>query len=86
MGSTVCRAVDDDPALDDDSDALGVLDVGSRIGVEQHEIGELADLDRAEIVELAEEPRRVARGDDDGVGRRDAAGDEQLQLAVDVGA
>ena len=54
-----------------------------RVGVEQDEIGQLARLDRPQVVETTEEARGVARGDDNRVGRRNPAFDQQLQFAVD---
>jgi hypothetical protein len=79
-------AVDRHTALDDHRDPLRVGNVGERVGVEQDHVGQLAGLDGPEIAIAAEEDGGVQRADANGLERRDAAGDHQLQLAVRLGA
>src|ERR1043166_3313266 len=63
--------VDDVASLDDGQDGLAIVDVGGRIGGQQHRVGDLAFLDAAHLILLAQEARAIEGGDLDDFQRRD---------------
>ena len=53
----------DEPRLEHELHVPRVPDVGQRVAAHDEQIGELADLDRSELVRNAQRPRTVDRGD-----------------------
>src|ERR1700733_5486972 len=74
--------VDDLASLHDENNGLGVVDIRRRILAQQHKIGELALIHRAKLVRLAEKPRAVMSRDSQGIERRNACCNQQLQFAL----
>ena len=70
------------PTLDHPPDALGVLDVLQRIGIEQHDVGELAWFQRAQIVLRIDGRCSLLGGDSEYLERRYARLGKQFQLPV----
>ena len=68
--------IEHEPSLNHPPDRLRVADVLQRIVIEQHDVGELADLDRTEVVSGADRLRRRLRGDAQHLERWDTRVDE----------
>ena len=76
-----------EPAVGDDrADLLRVADVLEGVGVEQHQIGELAGLDAAQGIGHFEDASRVEGGGLQGLERREASLDQPLELHVQTDA